>query len=95
MALPAFVRPPAKLTLSDRRVLTLMMLAGVAAGYAGSLLTHTLPFSRKGLGLTEGEMSWVVGATRAASLIALGLSFWGDRRPDRRRLRGLFPRTVQ
>ena len=83
MVLPTFVRPPARLTLNDRRVLTLMVLAGIAAGYAGSLLTHTLPFSRKGLGLSEGEMSWVVGITRAASLVALLLSFWGDRRGRR------------
>ncbi len=60
-----------------------MILAGIAAGYAGSLLTHTFPFARKSMGLTEGQMSWVVAITRTASLAALVFSAIGDRRGRR------------
>ncbi len=83
MALPTFLRPPVRLSLADRRVLTLMVVAGIAAGYAGSLLTHTFPFARKSMELTEGQMSWVVAATRTASLLALAFSTIGDRRGRR------------
>ncbi len=83
MTLGRLVRPPAAMTRADRRILTLMVIAGIAAGYAGSLLTHTFPFARKGMGLTEGQMSWVVAATRTASLAALAFSTFGDRRGRR------------
>jgi MFS family permease len=83
MALPQFLRPPARLTLADRRILTVMVVAGMASGYAASLLTHTFPFTRESMGLTEGEMSLVVGITRAGSLLAILFSFVGDRRGRR------------
>ncbi len=83
MALPMFLRPPERLSVSDRRILTLMAVAGVAAAYGGSLLTHTFPFARKSMGLTEGEMSWVVAVIRTASLGALAFSTFGDRRGRR------------
>ncbi len=77
------LRPPQPLSRSDRRILTLMVIAGIAAGYAGSLLTHTFPFARKSMELSEGGMSWVVAVTRTASLAALAFSTIGDRRGRR------------
>jgi MFS family permease len=73
------MRPAGKFTVQDRRILFLMAIAALAAGYGGSLITHTLPFARKDLGLSEGAMSWVFAATRAVSLTALVFSARGDR----------------
>ena len=70
-------------TIRDRRVLTLMMFVALIAGYGGSQLSHTLPFARKALGLTEGGMNWVFAATRLASLLGLGFMVFADRRGRR------------
>ena len=83
VALPEFMRSPRPMTRQDRRVLTLMVIAGISIGYAGGLITHTFPRARVTLGLTEGEMSLVVAVTRAASLLALAFSFVADRRGRR------------
>ncbi|MDH3470585.1 MAG: MFS transporter [Acidimicrobiia bacterium] len=72
------------LTVSDRRILTLMALAGLVLAYSGSLISHTFPFVRRGLSLTEGEMSWVFALTRFFALGALLFSVYGDRFGRRR-----------
>jgi MFS family permease len=70
-------------TIRDRRILTLMMFVALIAGYGGSQLSHTLPFARKALGLTEGGMNWVFAATRLMSLIGLLFMMYADRRGRR------------
>ena len=60
-----------------------MMFVALIAGYGGSQLSHTLPFARKALGLTEGGMNWVFAATRLASLLGLGFMVFADRRGRR------------
>jgi len=75
----AMLRPPARMTIRDRRALTLMATAALVAGYSGSVITHTLTYSRQYLGITEGEMSWVFATTRAVSLLVLAFSLYGDR----------------
>ena len=70
-------------TIRDRRVLTLMVFVALVAGYGGSQLSHTLPFARKALDLTEGGMNWVFAATRLASLIGLLFMVFADRRGRR------------
>lgn len=76
--------PPGRFGLADRRIVTLMTMTGIVQGFAGSLLTATLPFARRGLGLSQGEMSLVLAVTRIGSLAALAFSVWGDRRGRRR-----------
>lgn len=79
MALPQALQPPARLSVRDRRILFLMSMAAIVASYSGAVLTHTLPFARKALELTEGDMSAVFAITRAASLAAIAFSIMGDR----------------
>ncbi|MDH4117650.1 MAG: MFS transporter [Acidimicrobiia bacterium] len=63
----------------ERRLLTLMWLIGVFQGMAQAPLSAILPFTRVGLGLSEGQMSFVLAVTRVASLGAVVFSVWGDR----------------
>lgn len=70
-------------TIRDRRILTLMIFVAFVAGYGASQLSHTLPFARSALGLTEGGMNWVFAATRLASLGGLGFMLIADRRGRR------------
>lgn len=75
---------PSRLTVNDRRILTLMALAGLVLSFSGSLISHTFPFVRRGLSLTEGEMSWVFAVTRFVALGAVFFSLYGDRFGRRR-----------
>ncbi len=70
-------------SIRDRRVLTLMLFVALIAGYAGSQLSHTLPFARKALDVTEGGMNWVFAATRLASFVGLVFMVLADRKGRR------------
>ncbi len=71
------------LTIRDRRILTLMLFVALVAGYGGSQLSHTLPFARHALDLSEGTMNWVFAATRVASFLGLAFMVIADRRGRR------------
>ncbi len=73
-----------RFTASDRRVVFVMWTAGVVQGFAQSQAANTLPFTRAGLGLTEGEMSLLLGIARLAAFAALPLGWLGDHRGRRR-----------
>lgn len=83
MALPAFLRPATPFRAADRRIVTLMAVAGFIVAFAGSLITHALPFIRRSLLITEGQMSFVFAFTRFVALAAILFSLWGDRRGRR------------
>ena len=68
----------------DRRIVFIMWTAGVVQGFAQSQASATLPFTRAGLGLSEGEMSLLLGIARLAAFAALPLGWIGDRRGRRR-----------
>lgn len=70
-------------TIRDRRVLTLMLFVALVAGYGGSQLSHTLPFARSSLDVTEGGMNWVFAATRVASFLGLAFMVYADRKGRR------------
>ena len=55
-----------------------MWVAGVLQGFAQSQASATLPFTRVGLGLSEGEMSLLLGFARLAAFAALPLGWLGD-----------------
>ncbi|MFQ5947708.1 MAG: MFS transporter [Acidimicrobiia bacterium] len=82
--------PPERLSHLDVRLLALMAVIAFTQGYAGSLLTHTLPFARTSLALSEGQMSGVFAVVRAAAFAGLALSLYGDRRGRRRPLLAAF-----
>lgn len=66
-------------TTADRRALFLMSLVAFFAGLAGTSISHTLPFARASLGLSEGDMFAVFAITRAASLIGILFTIRADR----------------
>ena len=76
--------PARRFTVADRRILTLMALSQFVISYSGGLISHTLPFARRALVITEGEMSLVFAITRIISLVAIGFAIYGDRHGRRR-----------
>lgn len=59
-------------------------MAGLVQGFAQSQVSATLPFTRAGLGLTEAQMSLLIGLARLAAFAALPLGWMADRRGRRR-----------
>ncbi|HEX2404958.1 MAG TPA: hypothetical protein VHM29_09665, partial [Acidimicrobiia bacterium] len=70
--------PVDRFTPADRRIVFIIWTAGVIQGFAQSQAAATLPFTRAGLGLTEGEMSLLLGLARLAAFAALPLGWLGD-----------------
>jgi MFS transporter, putative metabolite:H+ symporter len=76
--------PVDRFTSGDRRIVFVIWTAGVIQGFAQSQAAATLPFTRAGLGLTEGEMSLLLGIARLAAFAALPLGWLGDHKGRRR-----------
>jgi MFS transporter, putative metabolite:H+ symporter len=75
--------PVDRFTSGDRRIVFVIWTAGVIQGFAQSQAAATLPFTRAGLGLTEGEMSLLLGIARLAAFAALPLGWLGDHKGRR------------
>jgi MFS family permease len=73
-----------RFTARDRRVVFIIWLAGVVQGFAQSQASASLPFTRDGLGLTDGEISLLLGLARLAAFAALPLGWLGDHKGRRR-----------
>lgn len=84
MGPPATPSRPIAFSMGDRRILFLTSIIGFVAGYAGSQMPHTLPFARTALDLTEGQMSAVFAAVRAASLLGVLFAMSADTRGRKR-----------
>jgi len=67
-------------------VVAIIWLAGLVQGFSQSQASASLPFTRAGLGLSEGEMSLLLGVARLAAFAALPLGWMGDHRGRRRPL---------
>ncbi len=76
--------PVEHFTKADRRVVFIIWVAGVIQGFGQSQASASLPFTRDGLGLSEGEMSLLLGIARLAAFAALPLGWLGDHRGRRR-----------
>ena len=76
--------PVRKFTVSDRRIVIVIWVAGLVQGFAQSQASAGLPFTRAGLGLTEGEMSLMLGLARLAAFAALPIGWLADHRGRRR-----------
>lgn len=76
--------PVEHFTRSDKRIVFVIWVAGVVQGFAQSQASASLPFTREGLGLTEGEMSLILGLARLAAFAALPLGWLGDHRGRRK-----------
>ncbi|REK12832.1 MAG: MFS transporter [Actinobacteria bacterium] len=70
--------PVGRFDSQARRFVAVMWLAGLLQGFAQSQATATLPFTRVGLGLSEGEMSLLLGFARLAAFGALPIGWLGD-----------------
>jgi putative MFS transporter len=80
----SLLAPARRFTVRDRRILTLMALSQFIVSYSGGLISTTLPFARRALVITEGEMSLVFAITRIVSLGAIVFAVYGDRHGRRR-----------
>jgi MFS family permease len=67
-------------------VALVMWMVGVVQGFAQAHPTAGLPFTRQGLGMSEADMSALLAIARLASLGAIALSIWGDRKGRRQPL---------
>jgi MFS family permease len=76
--------PVDRFSATDRRIVFVIWAAGVVQGFAQSQASATLPFTRAGLGLSEGQMSLLLGIARLAAFAALPLGWLGDHRGRRR-----------
>jgi putative MFS transporter len=76
--------PVDRFSQADRRTVFIIWAAGVVQGFAQAQASATLPFTRAGLGLSEGEMSLLLGIARLAAFAALPLGWLGDHRGRRR-----------
>lgn len=76
--------PVGRFTKFDKRVVFIIWVGGVIQGFAQSQASASLPFTRAGLGLSEGEMSLLLGLARLAAFAALPIGWLGDHRGRRR-----------
>jgi MFS family permease len=76
--------PVGRFSKVDRRIVFIIWVGGVIQGFAQSQASASLPFTRAGLGLSEGEMSLLLGLARLAAFAALPLGWLGDHRGRRR-----------
>jgi MFS family permease len=70
--------PVEHFTRNDRRIVFVIWVAGLVQGFAQAQASASLPFTRAGLGLSEGEMSLLLGIARLAAFAALPLGWLGD-----------------
>lgn len=78
------VLPVARFTPSDRRIVLVVWVAGVVQGFGQSQASASLPFTRAGLGLSDAEMSLLLGLARLAAFAALPLGWLADHKGRRR-----------
>jgi putative MFS transporter len=78
------ILPVGRFTPNDKKVVFIIWVAGVIQGFAQSQASTSLPFTRVGLGLSEGEMSLMLGLARLAAFAALPIGWLGDHRGRRR-----------
>lgn len=78
------ILPVGRFTAADRRLVIVIWVAGLVQGFGQSQASASLPFTRAGLGLSEGEMSLMLGLARLAAFAALPLGWLGDHKGRRR-----------
>lgn len=76
--------PLGRFTARDRKIVFVIWVGGVIQGFAQSQAAAGLPFTRAGLGLSEGEMSLLLGIARLAAFAALPLGWLGDHKGRRK-----------
>lgn len=78
------LQPPVPLARREIRILALMAIIAFAQGWTGTVITHALPFVRETFDLSDARIFDLLAVVRAVALLALLLSWWGDREGRRR-----------
>lgn len=76
--------PVSRFTAADRRITITIWIGGLLQGFAQAQGSASLPFTRDGLGLSEGEMSLLLGLARLGGFFALPLAWMADHHGRRR-----------
>ncbi len=80
------LKPPVPLQRREIRILGLMAIVAFSQGWTGTVITHSLPFVRETFDLSDAAIFDLLAIVRAVALLALLLSWWGDRGGRRRPL---------
>ncbi|MEX0826571.1 MAG: MFS transporter [Acidimicrobiia bacterium] len=83
MGLLRALRPAVRIEHREAVILTLFSVVALTQGWAGTVVTHALSFVQTDLALSDAEVFDLMATIRAASLLALGLSWWSDHRGRR------------
>lgn len=78
--------PHVPFTRSDRTIVLLLWVAGIATGWAQGQASTLVPYTRLDLGLSQGGMSTLLALTRIASVGAVFIGLLADRIGRRRPL---------
>jgi len=78
--------PPEPISRREFVILGLFAIIALTQGWSGAALTHALPFAQEAFGWSDARVFDVLATVRAASLLALALSWYGDHRGRRRPL---------
>lgn len=80
------LRPPEPMSRREFLILALFAVVALTQGWTGAVITHALPFAQTDFGWSDTQVFDVLATVRAVSLLALGLSWFGDTRGRRRPL---------
>lgn len=86
MAILDQLKPPQPIDRREAIILGLFSVVALTQGWSGAAITHALPFAQKDFGWSDARVFDVLATVRAVSLLALGLSWYGDHRGRRRPL---------
>lgn len=78
--------PPEPISRREAIILALFAVVGLTQGWSGAAITHALPFAQEDFGWSDARVFDTLATVRAVSLLALGLSWYGDHRGRRRPL---------
>ncbi len=76
--------PPDRLDARAARVLSLLCIVGLFAGYMGTLLTQTNTFFKEDFGVSDGAIGATVAVVRIGALLAMVVVAAADRRGRRK-----------
>ncbi|MFN8041315.1 MAG: MFS transporter [Acidimicrobiales bacterium] len=75
--------PPEALDTRAARVLGLLCVFSLVAGYLGVLLSQTNTYFKAEFGASNSDISWILTGVRVGGLLALLIVLWADRRGRR------------
>jgi len=77
------LRPPAPLEKREWSIIGWLAVVAFTSGWTGTVITHALPFVRRTFELDDRGVFDLMALIRAAALLGLLFSWWGDHRGRR------------